>query len=282
MSAADNNKWQPPVRPFPQDSYAHLKISIEEGSGVAKVLLNRPEKFNSMNMRMHYEAGRVWRDLDLDDRVRVIVVTGEGSAFSAGGDIELTLGMAQDPELRRRVFEDARMIVREMIECRKPIISAVNGAAVGAGMAVAVMADIVIASDTAKFGDGHTNIGVAAGDHACAIWPLAMGISKAKYYLLTGDLLTATVAEKLGLVTEVVAKERVVARAMEIANILSQKPQHAIRDTKFALKQWLRQSSITSMDASMGFEMLNFSEPDAKEGLKAFAEKRKPRFPSAL
>jgi enoyl-CoA hydratase len=149
-------------------------------------------------------------------------------------------------------------------------------------MVVAVLADISIAGQNAVFGDGHTKIGVAAGDHACAIWPLAMGISKAKYYLLTGENLSAQTAEKLGLITEVVEKDKVLARAEEIASVLARGPQHAIRSTKYSLNQWVRQAILTSMDASLGLEMLNFTEPDAQEGLESFRLKRKPKFPSAL
>ena len=263
-------------------NYAHLQVSIQEDIGIAMVRFNRPEKYNAMNMRMHYEIGRVWRDLDMDQRVKVIIVTGNGAAFSAGGDTDMTLAMTNDAEIRRHVFEDARTIVKEMIDCSKPIISAVNGAAVGAGMVVAVLADISIAATTAVFGDGHTKIGVAAGDHACAIWPQAMGLAKAKLYLLTGDNIPAPLAEKLGLVSEVVEKERVLQRAQEIATTLARGPQHAIRATKYSLNQWLRQGLLTSMDASLGLEMLNFTEPDAKEGITSFIEKRKPKFPSAL
>jgi enoyl-CoA hydratase len=194
----------------------------------------------------------------------------------------MTLAMTNDSEVRRHVFEDARALVKEMIDCSKPIISAVNGAAVGAGMVVAVLADISIAASTAVFGDGHTKIGVAAGDHACAIWPLAMGMAKAKLYLLTGELITANAAEKLGLISEVVEANMVMHRAEELALTLAKGPQHALRATKYSLNQWLRHSVLISMDTSMGLEMLNFAESDAKEGIQSFIEKRKPTFPSSL
>lgn len=243
--------------------------------------INRPEKFNAMNMRLHYEIGRVWRDLDENYRVRVIIVTGNGRAFSAGGDVEMTLEMTENHQTRRKIMEDARNLVKEMIDCSKLIISAVNGAAVGAGMVVAVMADVVIASDKAIFGDGHTKIGVAAGDHACSIWPLAMGMAKAKLYLLTGENLTAPLADKLGLVSEVLSHDKVFDRAEELARQFANGPQNALRSTKYALNQHIRQNILTSMDTSLGLEMLNFAEPDAKEGVRSFMEKRKPSFPSS-
>ena len=274
--------WKKPSVDFPHSNYVHLQVEIRKETGVAVVRINRPDKYNAMNMRLHFEIGRVWRDLDADQRVRVIIITGNGPAFSAGGDTDMTLAMTNDVEIRRHVFEDARAIVKEMIECSKPIISAVNGAAVGAGMVVAVLADISIASSTAVFGDGHTKIGVAAGDHACAIWPLAMGMAKAKLYLLTGENIPATTAEKLGLISEVVEKDKVFQRAEELALTLARGPQHALRATKYSLNQWLRQSILTSMDTSLALEILNFSEPDAKEGIQSFIEKRKPKFPSSL
>lgn len=268
-----------PSRDFPNSFYNHLLVTIE--NGIALVRFNRPEKYNAMNFRLHYEIGKVWRDLDMDERVKVIVVTGEGKAFSAGGDIDMTTEMTQNSKLRRQVFNDARALYKEMIDCQKPIVSAVNGPAVGAGMVVAVLSDISIASEKAIFGDGHTKLGVAAGDHASGIWPLAMGIAKAKYYLLTGENLTAQQAEKYGLITEVVPHDKVLSRAFEVANILVNGPQHAIRATKYALNQWHRLGVLASTDASLGEELLNFSEEDAKEGVKSFTEKRKPKFPSS-
>lgn len=145
-----------------------------------------------------------------------------------------------------------------------------------------MLADISIASEKAVFGDGHSKIGVAAGDHATAIWPLAMGIAKAKYYLLTGENLTATLAEKYGLVTEVVPHDQLMKRAEEVALMLANGPQHALKNTKYALNQWLRQAVITSFDTSTALEMLNFGETDVQEGIQSFKEKRKPKFRSPL
>jgi enoyl-CoA hydratase len=277
-----DSHFTPPTKEFRPDQYRYLQVNIDTKTGIAYVRINRPEKYNAMNVQLHWEIGQIWRDLDLDKNVKVIVITGNGKAFSAGGDMEMALEMNRNAQVRRRVFEDAKNIVKEMIDCSKPIISAVNGPAVGAGMVVAVMADISIASEKAVFGDGHTKLGVAAGDHACAVWPLAMGMAKAKLYLLTGENLTADLAEKFGLISEVVPHGKEFTRAEQIALQLANGPQHALKSTKFALNQWIRQSVLTSMDTSLALEMLNFTEPDVQEGVQSFLEKRKPKFPSSL
>jgi len=259
-------------------SYQHLLVRVDEATGVAVVTLNRPAQLNAMNVALHREVGDVWRDLDRDARVRCSVVTGAGKAFSAGGDLDMAAAMTRDAGTRRDVMRDARQIVRGMIDAEKPIVSAVNGVAVGAGMVVAVTADVVVASEDAKFGDGHTKLGVAAGDHACAVWPLAMGLAKAKLYLLTGDMLSAAAAERLGLVSEVVAPDRALPRALELAARIAAGPPHAVRATKFALNQWLRDAALKSMDLSLALEMLNFAESDVREGIAAIREKRAPSF----
>jgi len=179
-----------------------------------------------------------------------------------------------------QTFQEARDLVFNMINCDKPIISAINGAAAGAGLAVALMADISVASENAKFIDGHTRLGVVAGDHAAVIWPILVGMAKSKYYLLTCDPLGAKEAERIGLVSMVVSHDMCVPKAMEIAKKLANGPQYAIRWTKQSLNQWLRQAMLTSFDYSAALEMLGFFSPDIQEGVLSHKEKRQPRFPS--
>jgi len=259
-------------------SYEHVVVRVTESTGVAVVTMNRPEQLNAMHVRLHREMGEVWRDLDRDDRVRCTVVTGAGKAFCAGGDLAMVEAMSKDEAVRREVFRDARRLFKGMVDAEKPIVSAVNGAAVGAGMVVAVAADVVVAADTATFGDGHTKLGVAAGDHPAAVVPRAMGLAQAKLYLLTGDSLPAKLAEQLGLVSEVVPRDRVLDRALEIAARIAAGPPHAVRSTKFALNQWLRGAALQSMDLSLALEMLNFTERDVVEGIAALREKRPAKF----
>ena len=178
-------------------------------------------------------------------------------------------------------MEEARAIVHNMINLDKPVISAINGVAVGAGLAVALLADISIASEKARFTDGHVRLGVAAGDHAAVIWPLLIGMAKAKYYLLTCEFLDGKEAERIGLVSQVVPHEELMDKAMDVARRLASGSQQAIRFTKRSLNQWLRQAEHTAFDYSLALEMLGFFGEDVQEGLNSVRERRDPKFPSA-
>ncbi len=259
-------------------SYQHLLV--EKKDGIALLTINRPESLNATNFRLHNELSRVWLDLAEDDEVRVAVITGAGRAFSAGGDFEVVEKSMGNLEVVAQTMKEARDIVHNMINCDKPIISAINGVAVGAGLAVALLADISIASENARFIDGHTRLGVAAGDHAAVIWPLLVGMAKAKYYLLTCDMLDAKEAERIGLVSMVVPPDQLMPKAMEVARKLATGAQQAIRWTKHSLNQWLRAAAHTSFDYSLALEMLGFFSADVREGLKALQERRPAVFPS--
>lgn len=260
-------------------SYQHLLV--ERKDGIALLTINRPETMNSTNARLHYELSKVWLDIAEDPEVRVALITGAGRAFSAGGDFSVVESAAGNLEVVSQIMKEARDIVHNMINCDKPIISAINGVAVGAGLAVALLADISIASENAKFTDGHTRLGVAAGDHAAVIWPLLVGMAKAKYYLLTCDMLDAKEAERIGLASMCVPPDQLMPKAMEVARKLSNGSQSAIRWTKQSLNQWLRAAAHTSFDYSLALEMLGFFGADVKEGLASIQEKRTAKFPSA-
>ena len=260
-------------------SYQH--IQIDKNDGIALLTLNRPEVLNATNFQLHYELSRIWLDLGWDPEVRSAVVTGAGTAFSAGGDFEMIQEAIGNPDVVASNMQEASDIVHNMINLDKPVVSAINGVAVGAGLAVALLADISIASDRARFTDGHIRLGVAAGDHAAVIWPLLMSMAKAKYYLLTCDFLDGTEAERIGLVSMVVPHEQLMTKAMEVARKLADGPQPAIRHTKRALNQWLRMGAHTAFDYSLAAEMLGFMGNDVQEGLTAVKEKRQPNFPSA-
>jgi len=261
-------------------SYQHLLIDLQDG--IALVTMNRPESLNATNFQLHQELGRIWLDLADDPAVRVAVITGAGNAFSAGGDFEMIEGALGDPEIIARTIREASAIVYNLLNLDKPVVSAINGVAVGAGLAVALLADISIAAENARITDGHIRLGVAAGDHAAMIWPLLCGMARAKYYLLTCDFLDGKEAERIGLVSQAVPRDQLMPRAMEVARQLADGPQLAIRFTKRALNQWLRQAGHTSFDYSLLAEALGFFGEDVKEGLAAVRDKRPPRFPSAL
>jgi enoyl-CoA hydratase/carnithine racemase len=260
------------------DTYQHL--IVEKHDGIALITMNRPEVYNGTNSRLHYELGRIWLDIGMDGDVRVAVITGAGKAFSAGGDLDLIERFLGDSSAITSTMKEASDIVYNIINLEKPVISAINGIAVGAGLAVALMADISIASENARFTDGHIRLGVGAGDHSVIIWPLLCGMARAKRYLLTADFLDAKEAERIGLVSMVVPHEQLISTAMEFAQKLANGPQSAIRWTKRALNQWLRVMG-PAFDYSLATEMLGFFGPDVQEGLQALREKRAPNFPTA-
>ena len=259
--------------------YQHLTFERRE-RGVVLVTINRPEVLNATNDRLHWELTQVWLTLDADETARVAVVTGAGTrAFSAGGDREMVEANSRDPKRLARTIREASDLVYNMINTDKPIISAINGVAVGAGLVVALLADISVMSETARFTDGHTKLGVVAGDHAAILWPLLCGMAKAKYYLLTSEFIDGREAERIGLVSLCVPAEQVLPKALEIGDRLARGAQQAIRWTKRSLNNWLRQAGPI-FDQSIALEMLTFMEEDVREGLAAIREKRPPAFPS--
>jgi enoyl-CoA hydratase len=259
--------------------YRHLLIE-RDADGVVLITINRPDVLNATNARLHWELTQVWRTLDEDPAARVALVTGAGKAFSAGGDLEMVEEVAGNPAAVARTMREASDLVYNMIDLDKPVVSAINGVAVGAGLVVALLADVSIISETARLTDGHTRLGVAAGDHAAILWPLLCGMAKAKYYLLTSDFVDGREAERIGLVSLCVPPERLMETARDVARRLARGSQPSIRSTKRALNNWLRQAGPI-FDQSLALEMLTFMDPDVLEGVRALREKRPPRFPSA-
>jgi enoyl-CoA hydratase len=250
-------------------------------NGVLLITLNRPDAMNATNARLHWELTQIWPVIHDDPKVKVAVVTGAGErAFSAGGDLEWISEMAGNAEKVAGTMREAGDIVFNMMNCEKPIISAINGVAVGAGLAVALMADISIMAEEARITDGHVRLGVSAGDHAVILWPLLCGMAKAKYYLMTADFLGGKEAERIGMVSLCVPRAELMAKAMATADKLAAGSQQAIRFTKRSLNNWLR-TFQPAFDASLAMEMLCFLGEDVKEGVAAVKEKREPRFPSA-
>ncbi|MFT7648804.1 MAG: enoyl-CoA hydratase [Candidatus Poriferisodalaceae bacterium] len=259
--------------------YPGLEFERSE-PGILLMTINRPEHMNATDAALHNALSRVWLDIDDDDETRVVVVTGKGDAFSAGGDLDWIETMIQNYDGMKVAFKEAGDIVYRMTACSKIIISAINGVAVGAGLAVALMADISIIAEDARFTDGHLRLGVAAGDHANIIWPLLCGLAKAKYYLITSDFIDGKTADQIGLVSKSVPRDELMDEAMKVATKIATGPQDAARWTKRALNLWVTQAA-PAFDASLAFEMLNFLGHDAAEGAAAIKEKRKPNYPSA-
>jgi len=258
------------------DEYTSLRFE-RPSDGVLLITLNAPEKLNATDGAMHLQLSRVFRTIDDDDSVRAAVVTGAGTAFSAGGDLSWVSQQVGDYAQTIRVMKEAGDLVRSIIDCHTPVISAINGIAVGAGLAVALLADVSIIDQDTRLTDGHVRLGVAAGDHAAVIWPLLCGLAKAKYYLMTADFLDGREAERIGLVTKAVPADEVLPTSLDIASRLAAGPVDAIRFTKRSLNHWLQQA-LPAFEASLAYEMLNFLGPDVAEGLAAFQEKRRPDF----
>jgi enoyl-CoA hydratase len=244
---------------------------------VLRLTLRAPGKLNAVDAAAHGELATVWRTVGEDDETRVVLVRGADGAFSAGGDLDLVLEIARDPATRLRVFQEARDLVLNLIDCPKPIVSAMAGPAVGAGLAVGLLADVSLATPTTRIVDGHTKLGVAAGDHAVLVWPLLCGLAKAKYHLLLCEPLDGVEAERLGLVSLCVPEDELEERALGIATRLAESSQPAVRHTKLALNNWLR-AAVPAFDASLALEFLDMTAGDVEEGVTAVREKRPPRF----
>lgn len=264
---------------LPYDEYEHLLFDHDE-HGVLVVTINRPERYNATNFRLHRELADVWETINADRNARLAVITGAGRAFCAGADLETLEAWVKHPDNIERAMREARDIARNLVSLDKPVIAAVNGAAVGAGCAVAVMSDISVMAQDAKLMDGHVKLGLVAGDHGALAWPLQCGMAKAKYHLLMNDPIDGREAERLGLVSVSVPEAEVVPRSLRIADQLAVGAQSAIRWTKHSLNNWFRHA-WPILDNSLALEMLTFHTDDAEEGIAAMREGREPRFPSA-
>jgi enoyl-CoA hydratase len=244
--------------------------------GVLRITLDGPG-LNSVGPEVHRQLADVWVAVDRDPETKVALLRGAGKSFSAGGSFELIDSILTDDDARARVMREARDLVFNVINCSKVVVSAIHGAAVGAGLVAGLLADVSVVARTARIIDGHTRLGVAAGDHAAICWPLLCGMAKAKYYLLTCDPLTGEEAERIGLVSKCVDDEDVITEAERIAVQLAQGAPTAIKWTKHSLNHWYR-SAIPAFEASLGMEFIGFGGPEVREGLAAHLEKRAPRF----
>jgi enoyl-CoA hydratase len=263
--------------------YAHYSaLTLKpHPNGILEVVMGASQsankKLSTADHNLHRELASIWSDIDKDPQTRVALIRGEGKGFSAGGDLGLVEDMANDFNVRARVWREARDLVYNVINCSKPVVSAMHGPAVGAGLVAGLLADVSIASTTARIIDGHTRLGVAAGDHAAIVWPLLCGMAKAKYYLMLCEAVSGEEAERIGLVSLAVPEDQLVAKAFEVAEKLAAGSQTAIRWTKYALNNWLRLAGPT-FDSSLALEFIGFSGPDVQEGIASLREKRSPKF----
>lgn len=257
--------------------YTYLKFARPK-PGLLEVIISNPGKLNSVTARGHQELAEIWRDIDRDESVQVVLLRGDGGVYSSGGDMALVDGIANDWHVRMRSWKEASDIVYNVINCAKPTVCAMEGVSVGAGLAAGILCDITIAGRNTRIIDGHTRLGVAAGDHAAIIWPLLIGMAKAKYYLMLCETLKGEEAERMGLVSLVADDDKVIATAYGVCDKLLAGAHTAVRFTKHSLNNWLRMAGPT-FDASLALEFLGFGGPEQVEGRASIVEKRKPKFP---
>ena len=256
--------------------FKNLMVNVAER--VATVTLNRPERLNAISHELHQDLEEVLVELNGDEGVNAIVLTGAGRAFSAGGDLRGMQADANSRTLRYTPTGNSRRLIHNILELQQPIIAAVNGDAVGLGATLALFCDVIIASEDARIGDPHVRVGLVAGDGGAIIWPALIGVAKAKEYLMTGDLLQAREAERIGLVNKVVPPEEVLITATDMAKRLAEGATWAIRWTKFSINKALRAQMNLMLDTSLALEGLTFFSEDHKEAVAAFLEKRSPTF----
>jgi enoyl-CoA hydratase len=261
---------------MPYSAYHSLCINQLE-PGVVEILMGQEGKLSVADAQLHRELAQVWRDVDADPDTSVAIIRGVGKGYSGGGSLDLVEQMTQDFEVRARVWREARDLVYNLVNCSKIVVSAMHGPAVGAGLVTGLLADISIAARNARIIDGHTRLGVAAGDHAAIVWPLLCGLAKAKYYLLLCEEISGEEAERIGLVAMCVDEDELVERAREVARRLARGSQSALRWTKYSLNNWLR-SAGPAFDTSLALEMLGFGGPDVKEGVASLRARRAPNF----
>ncbi|MPZ22936.1 MAG: hypothetical protein GEU28_05215 [Dehalococcoidia bacterium] len=255
-------------------------LTIDREDQILTITLNRPENLNAVNHSLHGDLARVFPEADADPDSRVIVITGAGRAFSAGGDIN-EMGKPSLSETIRKgagVRGEAFRIVDSLLSIEKPVIAMVNGHAIGLGATIALICDVIVANEAAKIGDPHVNVGLVAGDGGAVIWPLLIGVARAKEYLMTGKLITGKEAAQIGLVNHSAPADQLKDVTFEIARALAAQPPFAVRATKAAVNRVLRRQVLELMDICLAWEEMSMKMNDHREATSAFLEKRKPVF----
>lgn len=256
-------------------------LAVRRENNIATLTLNQPDNRNAIHAEMHAELEHVWLDLAADREVSVIVFTGAGRTFSAGGDIKRMVnrfGTEEGWQYSLDIPAATRRLFQNILEVGQPIIAAVNGDAVGLGATLALFCDVAVIADNAKFGDSHVKVGLVAGDGGAVVWPLLVGPARAKEFLMLGKLVSGAEAHSLGLVNHAVPAEEVMTRSMKLAEELNALPPLAVRWTKLSVNKWMKHQLNLILDASIAYEMLSINSKDHHEAAKAFMEKRAPVF----
>ncbi len=258
-----------------QASYSRFRF-VREGR-VLRVLIAAPGPVNAVDARLHAELARLFSDLQHDSESDLIVLTGDGRAFSAGGDFDWFEEQIENPQSFRDIGFEAKRIVLSLLELEKPIVCRLNGPAAGLGATVALLCDVIVADERAVIGDPHVKVGLVAGDGGAVIWPALVGMARAKEFLLTGDLLTAAEAVRIGLINHAVPADSLDATVDRVVSRILANPRLAVRWTKTVMNQQLKQLAIQSMDASIAYETLSNMTADRAEAVRAMRERRAPR-----
>lgn len=259
--------------------YASYRTILAARRGrVLTLTLNRPDRFNAIDGAMHEELARLFYDVSRDGEAEVVILTGAGRAFSAGGDLDWLQGMIDEPWSWEKTADEAKNIVLSILDCRQPVIAKLNGAAAGLGATIALACDVVFAADRAVIGDPHVKIGFTAGDGGSALWPYLVGYARAREFLYTGELLTAEKAAAIGLINHCVPAAELDARVDAFADQLAGGAIRAIQWTKRAVNAPLRRIVTENLDLSLALEFKSNLTADHQEGVNALREKRSPRF----
>jgi enoyl-CoA hydratase len=251
------------------------ELTVEADGPVRTVVLSRPGELNAINQPLHWALANVWRQLAADRDARVVILTGAGRAFSAGGDLGWVASFLDDPVARDESLREGAQIIDEMLRFRLPVIAAVNGPAVGLGASVAVLCDIVLMSQNAYLADPHVSVGLVAGDGGAAFWPLLTPILRSREYLFTGDRIPAETAVELGLATRVTADVRPEAR--RLAERLATQPAEALQGTKRVLSMYLSQALSGAVQAGFAAEAVTMQSAEHRDRVLALRRKTRPQ-----
>jgi enoyl-CoA hydratase len=248
-------------------------LLLEERGAVRLLTLNRPDAFNATDETLHGALAQVWARLAADTEMRALVITGAGKAFCGGGDLHLLDRMVHDTKLRAAIMEEGAVIVRGMTGIEVPIISAVNGPAVGLGCSIAGLSDIVLIEEQAYFSDPHVVLGLVAGDGGAMTWPLLTSLLRAKEYILLGDRVPADDAVQLGVANRVVPTGTSVDEALELGERIAKLPPQSVRETKRLLNAALHRAVETLLDPAIATETESFDEPAFQANLARMLER---------